>query len=296
MTPWPLRVTRGIVLAGVLLIATIAAQAASSPSSPSSPSTPEYRVGPRDVIEVLVWGQPDLSGRYTLRTDGAFEFPLVGDVKVAGLTVAEVEAHLRKLLGDGFLASPQVSAKVVEFKSQQVFVSGEVTRQGAVQLTGTLTLMEALFQAGGAATTAGGEVIVLRRANTEASGSDTAAATGPLVAGQPGVQEFARVALDELQSGRAKDNITLHDGDTIFLPKGGVVYLIGEVLKPGTMPFERGLTVMQAISAAGGVTDRGAEGKSRITRIVNGQRQELKAKPTDLLQPGDIVKVPSRWF
>jgi polysaccharide export outer membrane protein len=181
---------------------------------------------------------------------------------------------------------------VLEFKSQQVFVSGEVARQGAVQLTGTLTLMEALFQAGGASPTAGGEVVVLRRATA----GTAAPITGPLVAGQPGVQEFARVALDELQSGRAKDNITLSDGDTIFLPKGGVVYLVGEVLKPGTLPFERGLTVMQAISAAGGTTDRGAAGKARITRLVNGERQEMKTKPTDLLQPGDILKVPSRWF
>lgn len=281
MTPWPLRVTRGIVLASLVFFATSA-----------SAALPEYRLGPHDVIEILVWGQPDLSGKYTLRTDGAFEFPLIGDVKVSGLTVAEVEAHLRKRLGEGFLTSPQVSAKVLEFKSQQVFVSGEVGRQGAVQLTGTLTLLEALFQAGGAASTAGGEVVVLRRsANAGAEPSN-----GPLVAGQPGVEELARVALDELQAGRAKENIVLHDGDTIFIPKGGVVYLVGEVLKPGALPFERGLTVMQAVSAAGGATDHGAPGKARVTRMVNGQRQEVKAKLTDLLLPGDIVRIPSRWF
>jgi polysaccharide export outer membrane protein len=279
MTSWPLRVTRGIVLASLLFLAATA-----------SAAPPEYRLGPHDVIEVLVWGQPDLSGKYTVRTDGAFEFPLIGDVKGGGLTVAEIEANLRKRLGEGFLTSPQVTAKVIEFKSQQVFVSGEVGRQGAVPLSGTLTLLEALFQAGGAANTAGGEVVVLRRTG------NAEPVNGPLVAGQPGVEELARVALDELQAGRARENIVLHDGDTIFIPKGGVVYLVGEVLKPGALAFERGLTVMQAVSAAGGATDHGAPGKARITRMVAGQRREMKAKPTDLLQPGDIVRVPSRWF
>jgi polysaccharide export outer membrane protein len=248
----------------------------------------EYRIGPRDVVEVLVWGQPELSGKYTLRSDGAFEFPLVGDVKVAGLTASEVEARLRQLLGDGFLTSPQVTAKVIEFNSQRVFVVGEVGKGGEVKLTGSLTLLEALSQAGGVEQTAGTDVVVLRQSGESQS-------TGPLAVGQPGVQELARVSLDDLQAGRAKDNVVLNDGDTIFVPKAEVVYVTGEVLKPGPLTYEHGLTVLEAISLAGGTTKLGSN-KARIIRIVDGQQKELKTKLTDLLQPGDIVRVPTRLF
>jgi polysaccharide biosynthesis/export protein len=250
----------------------------------------EYRIGPRDVIEVIVWGQSELSGKYTLRTDGAFEFPLIGDVKAAGLTVGELESRLRDMLGNGYLNSPKLSAKVFEYNSQRIFVVGEVGKGGDVKLTGTLTLLEALSSAGGVAKTAGPEVLVLRRA--EGAGG----ATGPLVAGQPGVQELARVSLDDMQAGKVKENVVLKDGDTIFVPKAQLVYVTGEVIAPGSITFVRDLTVIQAISLAGGTTKLGSDKKAKIVRIVDGEKKELKAKLTDVLQPGDIVKVPTRMF
>jgi polysaccharide export outer membrane protein len=253
-------------------------------------SADDYRVGPRDVIEIVVVGETDLTGKYTVRTDGSFEFPLVGTVKVAGLTAAEVESRLRQLLGDGYLRNPQVSAKVLDFESQRVFVGGDVGKPGHVQLTGPLTLLEVLTQAGGVERTAGDEVVVLRQSDQHG------AITGPVVAGQPGVQEIARVSLDDLQSGRAKDNVVLKNGDTIFVPKAGFIYVKGAVKNPGPFQFQRGFTVMEAINAAGGETKEGKPGAAEIERIVDGQRKTLKTKPTDPLKAGDTVIVPTRWF
>jgi polysaccharide biosynthesis/export protein len=250
----------------------------------------DYRVGPRDVLEIVVVGETDLTGKYTVRTDGSFEFPLVGTVKAAGLTAGEIEAQLRKLLSEGYLRNPQVSAKVLEFESQRIFVGGEVRKPGNVQLTGALTLLEALTQAGGVERTAGTDVVVLRRTAL------AAADAGPVVAGQPGVKEVARVSLDDLQAGSARDNVALQNGDTIFVPKGGFIWVKGAVKTPGALPYQRGLTVMEAINTAGGETREGKAEKATIIRVVDGQTTTLKTKPTDVLQPGDTVLVPSRWF
>jgi polysaccharide biosynthesis/export protein len=253
-------------------------------------SADEYRVGARDLLEIVVVGESELSGKYTVRADGSFEFPLVGTVKIGGLTATEIETRLRQLLGDGYLRYPQVSVRVLDFESQRIFVGGDVAKAGNVRLTGSLTLLEALAQAGGVEPTAGSDVFVLRRF------TDGGPITGPVVAGQPGVREIARVSLEDLQSGRATDNVGLQNGDTIFVPKAGSIYVKGAVNNPGPLPYQRGLTIMEAINAAGGETKEGKPASAEIERIVGGEKKRLKTKPTDPLKPGDTVIVPTRWF
>jgi polysaccharide export outer membrane protein len=257
----------------------------------SSLRADDYRIGPRDVLEVVVVGETDLTGKYTVRADGSCEFPLVGTVKVAGLTAAEIEARLKQLLADGYLRNPQVSAKVADFESQRIFVAGDVGKPGELPLTGNLTLLEALMKAGGPSTTAGSEIVVLRR-----SGPAATSASGPLMAGQPGVAEIAKVVLEDLQAGRAKDNVVLKDGDTVFLPPAGVIHVTGFVRNPGTLPYKRGMTVMEVINAAGGVTTEGSRKGAQIERAMNGTIERRKADLTERLQPGDTVDVPKRWW
>jgi polysaccharide biosynthesis/export protein len=252
-------------------------------------SADEYRLGGRDVVEVSVFGQPDLSGKYALRPDGAVAFPLIGEVKAAGLTAGELETQLRDKLADGFLTNPQVTVKLLEFNSQRVFVMGEVGTPGPLSLNGPLTLLEALSRAGGLTKTAGSELVVLRS-------DKPMPAIGPLLPGQTGVHEVTRIGLDDLEAGLVHDNLVLNDGDTVFAPKAGVVVVTGEVITPGPIAHARNLTVLQAISLAGGTTKVGSDKRARIVRIVDGQKKEIKAKLSDLLQPGDIVRVPPRMF
>jgi polysaccharide export outer membrane protein len=252
----------------------------------------DYRVGPRDVLEVIVVGESDLTGKYMVRADGSFEFPLIGTVKVAGLTAAEIETRLRDRLADGYLRNPQVSARVLDFESQRIFVAGDVAKPGDVPLTGSLTLLEALTKAGGVTTTAGPEVLVLRRSGQPAG----TPAGGPVLSGQAGVEEVAHVPLAALQSGRAAENVALRAGDTVFVPRAGVIYVTGEVRSRGPLPYQRGMTVMEAINAAGGETSEGNRKGATIERIVDGKTQKLKAALTDPLQAGDTVNVPRRWW
>ncbi len=261
--------------------------AAAPPATPTA--TPGYRLGDGDVLDIVVFGEAELSRKYTLRPDGAFEFPFIGAVQAAGKTPREIEEHLRQKLADGFVNSPQVTVKVVEFNSQHVFVIGEVTTPGPVPLTGPLTLLEAVSRAGGLGRNAGSEVTVLRLDTPDAS-------MGPVLPGQKGVKEIARVLLDALKTSATSDNVLLNDGDTVFVAKASVVVVTGEVITPGPVPHTRALTVMQAIALAGGTTKSGSEKRARIIRIVDGEKVEVKAKVTDLLAPGDIVRVSSRLF
>lgn len=258
--------------------------------SAAAQATVEYRVGPRDQLEVTVFGHADLSGSYTVSADGSISFPLIGDVSVGGRTTRDIEETLAQRLADGFLKNPQVSVRVREYRSQRVFVMGEVGQPGPVPLTGALTLLEALASAGGPSKTAGTEVIVLRRNDSRET------ASGPLLIGQPGAREVARIALEDLQGGRIKENIALQDGDTILVPTAEPVFVLGQVKTPGPVPYARDLTVFKALSLAGGVTDLASTRRIRIIRIVGGEKQEIKAKLTDPLQPGDTVMVPTRWF
>jgi len=283
---------RFIARTALLLLMAAAAPAVSEAGQQpaAAPATsPGYRLGAGDVLDIVVFNETELSRKYTLRPDGAFEFPLIGAVQAAGKTPRDIEDHLRTKLADGFVNSPQVTVKVTEYNSQHVFVIGEVGTPGPVPLTGPLTLLEAVSRAGGLGRNAGSEVTVLRLDTPDAS-------MGPVLPGQKGVKEIARVLLDALKTSTTSDNVILNDGDTVFVAKAGVVVVTGEVITPGPIPHTRALTVMQAIAMAGGTTKSGSEKRARIIRIVDGEKVEVKAKLTDLLAPGDIVRVSSRLF
>ena len=155
-----MRVVLSILVAACLCAAALPARA----------QQPEYTVGPQDVITVTVYDHADLTGNFTVESDGSFTYPLVGRLKAAGLTLREVEDSLRKALADGYLKNPQVSLSMDQYKSQRVFVMGEVRAPGTYQLTGNMTIIEALSKAGGTTQAAADEVQVVRPHAAKGSG------------------------------------------------------------------------------------------------------------------------------
>jgi len=246
-------------------------------------------VGPQDVLTVAVFDQPNLSGKFTVETDGTFTLPLIGRVKVGGLTLREVESQVRLELEQGYLKNPQVSVAVDQYRSQRVFVVGEVRTAGTYPLSGEMTLIEALARAGSTTDRAGGEAVIVHAPAGPA-------AVAPRLPGETDSSDVVRVNLKELQSGAAKQNIALRDGDTIFVARAENVYVFGFVRNPGAYPLESDTTVLQALSLAGGVTDRGTTNRIRLVRIVDGKKHELKVKLDDHVRPGDTVIVPERFF
>ena len=131
---------------------------------PASPTrrAPNTSSAPQDVLTVTVWDSPDLSGKFTVETDGSFTFPLIGRVKAGGLTLRQFEAELKKKLADGYFKNPQVSVAVETYRSQRIFIVGEVRNPGTYQLTGDMTLIEAIARAGSTTPGAAPEAIVVR--------------------------------------------------------------------------------------------------------------------------------------
>lgn len=248
-----------------------------------------YVIGPEDVLTITSFDQESITGKYPVDADGSFTFPLIGRVQAGGRTLRELEADLkRRLKDDGFFKDPQLSVGVDAYKSQKIHIVGEVRSPGSYPLTGDMTLIEAIARAGSTIPTASGEALIVRaKAGKQAAGPILPTASDT---------DVVTVDLKDLQSGVIAQNLALKDGDTIFVPRAESVYVFGQVKSPGAYPIKRDTTVLQALSLAGGVTERGSTGRIKIVRMVNGKRVELKAKLEDIVRPLDTIMVPERFF
>ncbi len=285
-SPTPVRPSRrlsgrGLAGAAVLLLSV-------APGAGSQDAA-DYTIGVRDVLEINVFNQEDLSGEYTVGPDGAFPFPLIGRVEAAGSTVEQLEETLRQRLLDGYFRNPRLSVAVAEFRSQEVFVMGEVTRPGAYPLTAETNLVEILALAGPLTSQASGAAVVLR-ANGPRAGGDGLG--GPAA----DAADTIRVNLRDLEAGDVSRNLTLRDGDTVFIPRAEVVYVFGEVREPGSYPIEPGMTVLQALALAGGSTEFAALKRITVMRIVDGEQIEVSVQLDDPVQRDDTIRVPVKFF
>jgi len=261
------------------------AMVAAAPASAQSAA--DYQIGAQDVLTIQVFDQADLGGKYTVETDGTFSFPLIGRVRAGGMSLRALEGELKTKLADGYFRNPQVTVAIEQYRSQRVFVMGEVRAPGPVPLTGGMTLIEALSRAGSTLPSASGEVAIVRARQ---------GAKGPLLPGDNPDNEVLRASIRDLEGGAMRQNIELRDGDTIFVPRAETIYVFGQVKSPGSYSIQKDTTVLQALSLAGGLTDNGAQNRIRIVRIVKGEKKEIKVKLTDAVQPGDTIIVPERYF
>jgi polysaccharide export outer membrane protein len=278
----PRRFRALLVLAGCVGLVLLARSAAAAP-------TEGYRIGPGDVLKITVYGHEDLSRIGIVASDGRMPFPLIGEVQAAGLSPTDLETRLRQLLGKDYLVDPQVTVAVQEYRSQKVFVLGEAEKPGTYALTGKVTLLDVLSQAGGPGKAAGRQVVVVRFPRSE----------GPVTPGTVGSTMF-RVNLKKLLDGDASENIALESGDTIYLPKQTSFFVLGEVKKPGAFALEKETSALEAVTLAGGFTDRAAPSVSRVLRKrADGNQETLtidlggpRAREF-LLVEGDTLLVPA---
>src|SRR5882672_3542384 len=151
----------------------------------------DYIVGAQDVLGITVWNQPDLTGKFTVEADGTFTYPLIGRVKVGGMTLRAVETRLKKQLTDeGYFRNPQITVAIETYKSQKIFVVGEVRLPGSYPLSGDMNLVEALARAGSTLPTASGEAVIVHPAGH---------ASGPVLPTQENAANVVRIDLKDLQ-------------------------------------------------------------------------------------------------
>jgi polysaccharide biosynthesis/export protein len=270
--------------------ATLAAQ--SAPAAASASPVNDYIVGAHDVLTITSYDQADLSGKFAVEADGTFTYPLIGRFKAGGLTLRATEEQLKKKLKDeGYFNNPQITVAVEQYRSQKVFVVGEVRTPGTYAITGDMKLIEALARAGSTLPTASGEVVIVHPTPDQA-------ANGPVLPAAEGDGDnVVRVDLQDLQKGVLSNNAALRDGDTIFVPRAESIYVFGQVKNPGAYALQqRTTTVLQALSLAGGVTDRGSTSRIKIVRVVDGQKKEVRVTLTDIIKAGDTIIVSERFL
>jgi polysaccharide export outer membrane protein len=256
---------------------------ASVPASVMAGTAEETRLlmlGPGDSVAVHVYGQPDMDGTLYVADDGTLSLPLVGAVPVKGLSPSEAGQRVEKALRDGrFLVDPHVTLTVAQSRSQRVSVLGEVKQPGRYPIESTTTVLDLLAQAGGATENSGEQVYVLRADNTGT------------------VQRYS-VNLKGLADARnAPPTQTLKGGDSVYVPKAEQFYVYGQVQQPGMYKVEPGMTILQAIARAGGITLRGSDRRVEIKRRgKKGDYETHGARPTDIVQADDVIRVKESIF
>jgi polysaccharide export outer membrane protein len=262
------------------------AQAPSSPPAAVNPNT--YKVGLNDEVKITVFDELELSGMYRVDADGSLSFPLIGHVQAAGSTLAELQRRITSMLANGYINNPQVRVEINQYKSQFVYVIGEVRAPGKITMTGTrMTLLEALALAGSPTANASNEVIVVHPMRSDAAtlppGTDTAG---------------GRITVNrkDLELGKAGHDVVLQDGDIINVPPAQHFYITGMVRNPGTFVLDPGITVQQAIALAGGLNDRGSDRRIKISRLVDGKLTDVSVELEDRIQSGDTLMISGRFF
>jgi len=259
-----------------------------------------YLLEAEDQLLVHVVDVPEIPERpQKLDRDGDLRLPIVGRVHAAGMTIRQLEAELTERL-KFYVRDPDVSVTITEFRSQLVSIVGAVASAGAKQLVGQQTLLEVLTLAGGLSADAGPTIRVSRKiesgpiplpdATTDATGA------------------FSVVDLDAkalLDGTNPEQNIPIKANDIISVPRVDLVYVVGEVGRPGSVPLRggRALSVMEAVSSSGGTLRTAAIGRVRILRLVEGQdkRTEVAVNLNEIMNgktndpaliAGDILVVP----
>ncbi len=297
------------MLTTVLCAMTAAAALAQNPSSPiPSPLSSQQQqvqaqqvppqaiaseapVGARDVIEVRVFQDPTLNTRATVADDGAISMPPLGKIPVSGMTLLQIEQRIKTILESRLLQKADVTVELIEAGSKPISVIGAVTRPGRIGITGNITLIQALTAAGGLAANYGKMLYVLRTASN-------------------GMTEQLAIDTDELMlNGNSDLNLPLRANDVINVPFESMIsiYVLGEAMKPGLVQFRQSQhpTLLQALSIAGGPTDRasttlllkrmGQDGKMmtkdyNFRRIVRGRDNDVP------LMDGDTIYINGSFF
>lgn len=279
---------------GALLLgaALSTAQGTAPPSAPASASGSGYRLGPKDLIEIRVLELPEMASlERRVSEKGSINLPFLGEVSAAGLTDAELAARIKTELEREMLQRASVAVQVREFRARPIAVIGAVQQPGNLEFAGRWTLLEAITAAGGLSDSHGRVVYILRHADN-------------------GLSDQIAIDLDDLfVRADPRANIPIFPNDLINIPVTleVTIYFLGEVAQPGALTFKstERITVLTAVSRAGGLTDRasrkivvrreGASGKSQeievdYKRLVAGKDPDIQ------LRAGDVVVVKESFF
>lgn len=252
----------------------------------------EYRVGPKDLLEIIVINFQELNRQYRVSEEGKISLPYLGELQVEGMTKSELEKNLVQLLSEKWLENPQVSVVIVEYQSRRVFLIGAVPKPGPFELMGRLTLLKLISQAGGLNADAGNEIIIMRQL-------------------PDGAKTSLKISVEDLfLKGDASLDIPLQPDDIVSVPPDKMIqiYVTGQVRNPSALEVRKSNipTLLRAIAQAGGFSERANKGDVIIKRIDEmGKEIKIKVNVNDIikgkskdlqLRENDVVIVPEKLF
>ncbi len=276
----------------------------------------DYILGPGDLLKITVYENDDLTTTARVSGNGMISVPLIGKIKVAGMTPGDAEQRIDQKLAQGYIIDPHVTVFVKEYKSKQVTILGEVAKPGVYTLTAKATILDIISKAGGLTDKAGNRIVIKRKTRNNAPGADVPdtlpaanQAGGATAMPEPETANRAKTSghdpgstyitlnlKDLMEKGNMAENLYVRDGDNIFVTKSGFIYVTGEVKMPGAYKFEEGATVIQAIAMAQGLTDKAAPGRTTLIRKVDGKDKKMRVGMEFQLQPDDVISVPESFF
>lgn len=242
-------------------------------ASSQGQTTYDYRIGIGDVLTIIVYEHPELTipagaersasdAGNVVHSDGTIFYPYIGRVEAAGRTVREVRSEIQRRLAT-YIASPQVDVKIASYKSQMVYVTGQVQTPGQYSITNVpMRILDAVSMAGGLNNSANWHEVVLTREG----------------------EEFELSVFDMLQNGALDQNLLMQDGDVLHVPDTGnqKVFVMGEVMRPASLPMANSrISLTDAIAQAGGIDERQA---SAAGIFVVRQAEEKSSKLATVYQ------------
>lgn len=271
----------------LLTLTAVPAQSAELDSTEiSNTQSRDYTLAPGDAIRVLVFQNPDLTLDTRVTESGTITYPLIGSVKVGNMSIAQAESSIAAALkAGGFVQQPQVNIVLLQVRGNQVSVLGAVNRPGRFPLESFNTkLSDMLAYAGGINASIG----------SNGGGADQVIVVGM----RNGVPFRKEIDIPNIfLNNHPQDDIEVAAGDVIYVPTAPQYYVYGEAQRPGSFRIKRNMTIQQAVAEAGGPSIRGTERGMKIYRSnANGELQVIRTKPTDLVQPDDVIFVTESLF
>lgn len=289
------RRTLAALLTGAVCVAGVAQTGGGAPALPAAPAAPasaapapatagaaavERQLGPGDSVRITVYQSPDLTTEARISESGQVNMPLIGEVVVGGLTASGAQALIEQRLRDGgFVLRPQVTLQTLQVRSSQMSILGQVSKPGRYPIETVGSRVSEMIAAAGGVLPGGADVVTLvgRRK------------------GQPIKLDIDLPAI--MQAGRSELDVTVENGDIVYVDRAPSYYIYGEVQKPGQFRLEKGMTLMQALAQGGGLTPRGTERGIRIHRKnAAGGTDVLEAKLTDPVRRDDVIYVRESLF
>lgn len=236
-------------------------------------------IGPDDALRITVYGYDDLKTETRVSADGRITFPLIGELSVKDMSAIKLEENIAsRLKQGGFIHDPHVTVAIMENISKQVSVLGYVNKPGRYPLNSDSSIVDLIAMAGGSNDLADNKIVITR--TTEGKS-----------------QKIELDLRNYLENKDVTNAFKMQQGDSVYVPKAAIFYIYGDVQKPGSYRLDPDLTVVKALSIAGGLTLRGSEDRIHIKRkSQSGELLEVDADLGSPIEKDDVIFVNERWF